>query len=284
MSLKSEIQGENGFAKRLLSLIPSGFQLAQTAQQLLIQKRGEFIITCNPPNVDEILCELLDSEYQLYLQFEQQALHQLVSVALSPASQQRYPTVYEKVSSALEALKAPLAEQDKVAEIVRLLQPVYSLVEQSFAQSRRTRAGGSAQYQVEFILNQLGYSGLYEKQCVLNGTIDFLFPSLQVWHTDRRRCTILSIKRSLRERYKQVYEELGITKGLTVYLMVTETENEAQKDITDSKINALNQQNIYLVVRETVKQRFIGKSNVLGFNQFFCDELPRLKTRWSNSS
>ncbi len=145
--------------------------------------------------------------------------------------------MYEKVSSALEALKAPLAEQDKVAEIVRLLQPVYSLVEQSFAQSRRTRAGGSAQYQVEFILNQLGYSGLYEKQCVLNGTIDFLFPSLQVWHTDRRRCTILSIKRSLRERYKQVYEELGITKGLTVYLMVTETEDEAQRDITDSKIN-----------------------------------------------
>ncbi len=280
MLLKNEVQGENGFAKRLLSLIPSGSELAREAQQLLAQKYGILALTCNPPNVDTILSELLDTEYQLYLQYEQKALQQLISVALGTEAQQKYPTVYSIVSSAIQVLKAPQTDEAKVADIIRILQPIYSLVEQSFAQSRRTRAGGSTEYQVEFILNQLGYKGLYERRCVLNGTIDFLFPSYQAWENDRRRCTILSIKRSLRERYKQVYEELGITKGLTVYLMVTETEEEAQKDITEPKVNALNQQNVYLIVRGVVKQRFTQNQNVLDFNQFFCSELPRLKSLW----
>ncbi len=283
MALKDEVQGE-GFAKQLLSLIPSGAELAQEAQRLLMQKYGSLRLDCKLSNVDQILCELLDSEYQLYQKYEQKALSQMVYQALTPECQQNYPAVYQVVRSAMNALNQLATDAYRVSEVVRRIQPVYSLVEQSFAQSRRTRAGGSAQYQVEFILNQLGYNGLYEKQCVLNGTVDFLFPNMNLWQTDRRRCTILSVKRSLRERYKQVYQELGITRGLTIYLMVTEPFEEAKKDISESKIDELNRQNIYLVVRASVKNLYQGNLNVLDFNQFFCKELPRLRPNWTSTS
>jgi hypothetical protein len=136
---------------------------------------------------------------------------------------------------------------------------------------------------VAFILNQLGYRGLYERQRTLNGTVDFLFPSLAMWEKDRRRCTVLSVKRTLRERYKQVFEELSATRGLTMYLMSTQTEAEAQKDITAEKVQVISQQNVYLVVRDAIKQaRFASEASVLGFTEFFCKELPRLRAGWED--
>ena len=67
-----------------------------------------------------------------------------------------------------------------------------------------------------------------------------------------------------------------------MYLLVSETEDESRKDITKEKIQSLNEQNIYLVVRESIKRRFLDKANVLGFNQFFCEELARLSQGWGN--
>lgn len=285
-NLKKEIQGNDGLATELRNrFIPSGEDLARKAQQTVIAKYGgsstSSIVSCSPSNVDEVLCELLDTEYGLYLEHEAKALEQLLQVTLSDKN--RYPNTYALVSQALEILQQGTGSTQELTQIAQLLYPLYREVEQSFAQSRRSRAGGSAQYHVEFLLDQLGYKGLYAKQCALNGTVDFLFPSKEMWQKDRRRCTILSVKRSLRERYKQIFEELGLTRGLTIYLLVSETYEEAEKDITVSKVDSLNQQNVYLVVRERVKQRFQDKANVLGFNQFFCEELPRLKSSWGNS-
>ncbi len=126
-------------------------------------------------------------------------------------------------------------------------------------------------------------SGLkFETQQVLNGTVDFLFPSRQAWQHDWRRCVIASIKRSLRERYKQVFEELGIARG-TVYLLATETYEEAQKDITPPKVKRLNEQNIYLVVRDEIKnRRFFKNANVIGFTAFINEELPNHRARWAS--
>jgi hypothetical protein len=173
--------------------------------------------------------------------------------------------------------------RETLIAVSRRLSQFYKLLMESFAQSRKTRAGVSAQYHVEFILNQLGYQDLFERQRKLNGTVDFLFPSFAMWQKDQRRCTVLSLKRTLRERHKQVCEELLATRGLTVYLMSTQTESEAQKDITAEKVQRLNEQNVYLVVRDAIKQkRFPEETSVLGFTDFFCKELPRLKKNWED--
>jgi hypothetical protein len=101
-----------------------------------------------------------------------------------------------------------------------------------------------------------------------------------MWEKDRRRCTVLSIKRTLRERYKQVFEELSATRGLTMYLMSTQPESKARKDITMKKVQVISQQNVYLVVRDAIKKRFANEASVLGFTDFFCNELPCLKAGW----
>ena len=122
----------------------------------------------------------------------------------------------------------------------------------------------------------------FETQRILDGKVDFLFPSHQAWERNRGRCIIVSIKRSLRERYKQVFEELSIAQG-PVYLFATETYEEAEKDITPAKVERLNGENVYLVVRDEIKDsRFSEDVNVIGFTAFISEALPNHRASWTD--
>jgi hypothetical protein len=281
--LRDEILGDDGFANWLRGERLSGKALAERAQARIQAELGA--VSC--ANVNDYLCKLLDAEYEIYLEAERELIEGAVEAFLTAddTTQSKYPAL----RSLLEALQGHLAANPEPREaliaVSKSLAQFYKLLTESFAQSRKTRAGGSAQYHVAFILNQLGYRGLYERQRTLNGTVDFLFPSLAMWEKDRRRCTVLSVKRTLRERYKQVFEELSATRGLTMYLMSTQTEAEAQKDITAEKVQVISQQNVYLVVRDAIKQaRFASEASVLGFTDFFCKELPRLRAGWTSDA
>ena len=277
--LRKEIFGNEGFANWLRREKLSPKALAQKAQQRTQAKLG--VLNCE--KVNDFLCSLVDDEYEIYLEVERELIETAIENFLKAGEEERrkYPNLSRLI---LQVQTQIIRNSDPIETLIEISKPLahfYKLLMESFAQSRKTRAGGSAQYHIEFILDELGYKGLYERQRILNGTVDFLFPSFEMWQKDRRRCTVLSIKRTLRERYKQVFEELSATRGLVLYLLSTQTESEAQKDITQEKAQRLNEQNVYLIVRDVIKQgRFPQEANVLGFTDFFCKELPRLKDRW----
>ena len=277
--LRKEIFGNEGFANWLRREKLSPKALAQKAQERTQAKLG--VLNCE--KVNDFLCSLVDDEYEIYLEVERELIETAIESFLKAGEEERrkYPNLSRLI---LQVQTQIIRNSDPIETLIEISKPLahfYKLLMESFAQSRKTRAGGSAQYHIEFILDELGYKGLYERQRILNGTVDFLFPSFEMWQKDRRRCTVLSIKRTLRERYKQVFEELSATRGLVLYLLSTQTESEAQKDITQEKAQRLNEQNVYLIVRDVIKQgRFPQEANVLGFTDFFCKELPRLKERW----
>ncbi len=75
---------------------------------------------------------------------------------------------------------------------------------------------------------------------------------------------------------------MSIAQG-TVYLFAIETYEEAERDITRSKVERLNEQNVYLVVRDEIKNnRFSKDVNVIGFTSFISEELPNHRARWIN--
>ena len=283
-SLKAELLGNSGLVNRVRTdLIPTGEQLANQAWEQVFNDT-ELTVDDVRLNFNDYLCKLVDTEYQLYLEYEEQCMTQGVSkLVLDPEIGADFPNVRNLVEDALDILgSTTLNDIEKLAAIWAKMRPLYQRVEQSFAQSRKSRAGGSPQYHLQRLMENAGYADEFETQQVLNGTVDFLFPSRQAWERDWRRCVIVSIKRSLRERYKQVFEELSIAQG-TVYLFVTETYEEAKTDITESKVERLNEQNVYLVVRDEIKNtRFSKNVNVIGFTVFINGELPNHRARWTN--
>lgn len=282
--LKAELLGNCGLVSRARNeFIPAGEQLANQAWEQVFRET-DLTVDDVTLNFDGYLCKLVDTEYQLYLEYEEQCMTQGVSkLVLDPEVGADFPNVRNLVEDALRILGCTtLNDIEKLAAIWTRMRPVYQRVEQSFAQGRKSRAGGSPQYHLQHLLENAGYSNEFETQQILNGTVDFLFPSRQAWERDWRRCVIVSIKRSLRERYKQVFEELSIAQG-TVYLFATETYEEAERDITRSKVERLNEQNVYLVVRDEIKNnRFSTDVNVIGFTTFISEELPNHRARWIN--
>jgi hypothetical protein len=284
--LRRELQGSRGFAAWVRrQVIPQGAQLADEARQQVLRNLWKDI----PPSRDEILrnvntlfCDFLDTEYVLYLQYEEQCALMAIELALSEHAQRHYPKTSQLIRSTLSVLQDSTASSlEKLRVIADHLRLFYRLFEQSLAQGRMTRAGGSAQLHLIYLLEQLGYAGELETQQVLNGRVDFVFPSKRAWELDRQRCVLVSVKRSLRERYKQIFEELGITGGLTVYLVINQTLGEARKDLTSEKVDNIRKQNVYLVVRDAVKaEMFPNENSVLSFSQFITEELPLRRLLW----
>jgi hypothetical protein len=284
--LRRELQGSRGFAAWVRrQVIPQGAQLADEARQQVLRNLWKDI----PPSRDEILrnvntlfCDFLDTEYVLYLQYEEQCALMAIELALSEHAQRHYPKTSQLIRSTLSVLQDSTASSlEKLRVIADHLRLFYRLFEQSLAQGRMTRAGGSAQLHLIYLLEQLGYAGEFETQQVLNGRVDFVFPSKRAWELDRQRCVLVSVKRSLRERYKQIFEELGITGGLTVYLVITQTLGEARKNLTSEKVDNIRKQNVYLVVRDAVKaEMFPNENSVLSFSQFITEELPLRRLLW----
>lgn len=282
--LRAELLGNRGLVSRARKqFIPTGEQLAnQTWDQVF--KDTALTVDDVVLNFNDYLCKLVDTEYQLYLGYEEQCMTQGVSkLVLDPEVGADFPNVHNLVEDALQMLKSTtLNDIEKLAAVWTKMRPLYQRVEQSFAQGRKSRAGGSPQYHLQRLMENAGYADEFETHQVLNGTVDFLFPSRQAWDRDWRRCIIVSIKRSLRERYKQVFEELSIAQG-TVYLFATETYEEAEKDITKSKVERLNEQNVYLVVRDRIKDTCFSEAvNVIGYTAFITEELPNHRARWAN--
>ncbi|MEJ5252728.1 MAG: hypothetical protein HPY54_01125 [Chthonomonadetes bacterium] len=290
LAIKREMQGSDGFVAWVRQqIIPSGEQLALEARRKVIDTRWDGVEpqkeAFRETTVDEFFCDLLDTEYEIYLQYEEKCIAEAIRLALNNAQVlEKYPHTAQMLQMALQMIENQTEEStQRLSELASLLRPFYMLFEQSLSQGRCTRAGGSPQTHFEYLLRLLGYSGEFETQTVLNGKVDFLFPNREAWKRDRQRCIIVSVKRSLRERYKQVFEELGITGGLSVYLLVTETLEEAKKDLAHSKIGKLKEQNIYLVVRDAVKQNlFPSESRVFGFSDFLLKELPLRRQIWKS--
>ncbi|MEK7249532.1 MAG: type II restriction endonuclease [Bacteroidota bacterium] len=283
--LKVELQGANGLINRVRNeYLPDGEELSREAWHHVSFAGKNLTARDVHENFNLYLSELIDTEYRLYLSYEEECISRgIIEYTLNPKIKNEFPNVYKLIRRALKVLKQPSGrEVRKLAEITSHLRPLYKLVEQSFGQGRMSRAGASSQYHLKALLEIAGYAREFAMQQILNGTVDFLFPSREVWAQDKRRCVIVSMKRTLRERYKQVFEELEITGGITVYLIVTETFEESKKDITNPKVDKLNAQNIYLVVRDEIKtQRFVSKENVISFSSFIQNELPSKRTQWS---
>ncbi|TAK66794.1 MAG: hypothetical protein EPO24_01110, partial [Bacteroidetes bacterium] len=265
--------------------IPSGEHLAEETWTNVSFSKDNLTSKIIIKNFNNYLTELVDKEYQIYLAYESECISKgVIELSLKPDIKEQYPYVYGLIEKTISIFDNKLLSNiKKLSQIGSQLRPFYKLVEQSFSQGRMSRAGGSSQYHLKKLLELAGYKGEFQEQQILNGTVDFLFPSKEIWDKDKRKCVIVSMKRTLRERYKQIFEELKITGGITIYLLVTETIEESKRDITSQKVDKLNSQNVYLVVRDEIKtSRFPQKSNVISFTSFIQEELPNKRTQWSS--
>lgn len=141
----------------------------------------------------------------------------------------------------------------------------------SAAQQRKSRAGYSFEHHIEAMMLDGGIP--FEKQVVIEAKKrpDFILPSLSLYldgQRDQQEALVLSAKTTLRERWKQVGQEI---RNCDLYL-ATVDENIASNAIED-----MDSQGIRLVVPESLKNsdtsEYRKQASVISFKTFFETEV-----------
>ncbi len=146
----------------------------------------------------------------------------------------------------------------------------------SAAQQRKSRAG----YSFEHHIKQLLVDGNvpHEEQVIIAAKKrpDFVLPTRALYLDEKRphdHALVLSVKTTLRERWKQVKGEI---KNCRLFL-ATVDENIAENAIEDMKANEIT-----LVVPESLKKSDVtvykAAVNVISFRDFFVDEIARKRS------
>jgi hypothetical protein len=229
--------------------MPSGDKLAKLAQEKCAFQTSQI-----KTNFNHCLRRLLDIEFELYKQKEKECSEKIIR----EAERQGF---LKKTSSLASSFKY---NYQNIQEFFK-----------SIAQSRVSRAGGSFQNHVKYLFEKLKYP--FDTQTILDGKVDYVIPSEKAFRKNRTACVVISVKRTLRERWKQVVGELASTNAGKIYMMT------ADEKISHSKIQEMKKHNINLVIWDDLKkQKFKRYYNVIGFSQFIKIDLPSSKKMWKH--
>lgn len=205
-------------------------------------------------NFDRLVDELQVEAYTEYLNLEKQSGRKVVKTYF------RNITKEKKIESPHEAF-------DVVAHHFESLDKLFL----SLSQSRKARAGSTFEYIIISLFRRLDYPFSYRP--VINGEPDFILPSKEHFKKFSAECIIFTVKRTLRERWRQIVTE-G-TRGLGFYLA---TIDDA---VTSNQLNEMKKNRIYLVVPERLKrQKYANRINVVSFIDFFENYLDPAMIRW----
>ncbi|RNC96205.1 restriction endonuclease [Lysinibacillus halotolerans] len=173
-------------------------------------------------------------------------------------------------------------DSNNAAEIIGLFLEKYSdhlfELSKSNTNSRRSRAGKEFEAIIEAILLRAGIyfdnqgvigSNLFETER-LGKLVDCVVPGVIEYNLEKRKCSLISMKTSLRERWQEVPEEMKRTGAQEMFLLTLDN------GITKNTIESLASHNITLVVPDDLKVNTYEKHlSVYGITQFLYELIER---------
>ncbi|MEK3972384.1 type II restriction endonuclease [Bacillus sp. FSL M7-0558] len=144
--------------------------------------------------------------------------------------------------------------------------------------SRRARAGKEFEAIIEAILLRSGIffddqgvigAKLFETER-LGKLVDCVVPGVIEYNLEKRKCSLISMKTTLRERWQEVPEEMKRTGAQEMFLLTLDD------NISKNTIESLASHNITLVVPDELKSKnYKGYLSVYGLTQFLYELIDR---------
>jgi len=183
------------------------------------------------------------------------------------------PDIEAEYRQLQRADNGPDAFQEAVTRLLRGWHTILRGLFLSVSQSRKQRGGKDFEYQIRTLLELAGIP--YEAQS-RRERADFLLPSSAMLQTEHHKAVLLSVKRTLRERWQQIVRELQDINCPSTYLAT------AEDTVASSVVEAIAGRNIQVVVWEEVKRvQFPSTPMVVGYNQFIERVTGFFMPQWS---
>lgn len=199
---------------------------------------------------------------------------------LEDYEEQIYPL---NVIDALMELKTDVVEESiKIAQtkgykpairfLFSSLYPYLREIFLSISQSRKTRGGRDFELQFGKLLELMNVPYQKIKRAY---RVDFMIPSDELFEKNPTAAAIVSAKRTLRERWREVVEELQSMRSPNIFLVT------ADPDVGKGHVKAIcGDYRIHLVVWDDVKEKYYEESLVLGYTEWANSRIPILRKFW----
>ena len=180
-----------------------------------------------------------------------------------------FPDVFEEA----ERVASQRGFEEGVTNLFGEWYPMLRRAFLSVSQSRMQRGGKDFELQIEGLLDLAQIP--YHKQEIENRT-DLILPSLEIHQLNPTISAVVSVKRTLRERWAEVAEELFNLRSPNVFLF-TADENVTANHV----VRICGQYKIHLVVWDSEKRKkFPTEPLVLGYTEWATERLGALRSRW----
>jgi hypothetical protein len=235
---------------RMLRGLPDVRSIAERALKEVLRLRGGGQEAIRR-DFSAILMEAEDAAHRMYREAEERA----VSSSLAE--------VLDRLTRGLDDRRAII---DAVAGNAVLLNRFFM----ALAQGRRSRAGRTLEMLLEWMFTRLEVP--FARSPRINGKPDFIFPSAEYFEQNPLDCLIFTVKRTLRERWRQIATEGA--QGAQFFLATLEPPQG------DRVLSEMMRAKITLVVpRQRLSASLRGR-NVISFEQFIEDHLEAARQRW----
>jgi hypothetical protein len=204
---------------------------------------------------DDVLVAIEVETYRLYLVDEKKMVVESVRGLLLGRLTDSGPYAREAVASIADGVAEDLA---------RLFMHL--------GQSRRSKAGKTFETNLRGLIRRLDYP--FDEQVMINGQPDFLMPGEHLFRQNPSECIILTAKRTLRERWRQI-----TTEGKHFRLFLATIDER----VSPNQLAEMLKQNVYLVVPKAkieASPAYRDARNVIPFDEFFRDFLDPAVKRW----
>jgi len=254
----NEEQVLEGLKKVFRSNIPSGIEVASTAIDQALKKHDADEIWIKK-NFSALVEEIQIEGYKYYLEREKVA-----------------------ADIAFRKILSPLINDDHSSkeQFMDILRDNFWALDKFFlglTQGRKPRAGITFEYLIKDLFGKLHYP--YSYQAVINGKPDFLLPSEEHFKNNAMDCIIFTVKRTLRERWRQI-----VTEGIRGHRFFLATIDEK---ISQNALTEMLSSRIYAVVPERIKNsipKYEDAQNVITFEEFFEQHLDPAMERWKSNN
>lgn len=181
-------------------------------------------------------------------------------------------TLKNKVVTEAEGISQKEGFRPAIRFLFISLYPELREVFLSISQSRKQRGGKDFELQFGKLLQLIGIP--YQK--VQRKTrVDFMIPSDEAFRKNRQSAVLVSAKRTLRERWREVVEELYAMRSPNIFLAT------ADYDAGQGHVDAIcHQYGIHLVVWDEVKNKYPEEPFVLGYTEWANERIPILRKFW----
>ncbi len=260
--------------------MPSGDQIAKETIETLGYDK------LNRKDVKKKFSILLEkaskTEFEIFKRYEYKCYKKILGYAVEKVQKGEIEKGETKkiVNKLLQLYKADYKSPVKfVNDFVSSTFDFMSILGQSMQQSRFTRSGGSFEKQLDNLFSYL-FKGRYETQKIINGRADFIFPSVAAYKLQRGKTIIISLSRTLRERWRKAGGEM--TPPYPQRFIATLEDNE--KKISKDKVREMRNQGVSLVVYDRIKnsKKFKTDPTVYSYSQLVRQEIPNILDFWKS--